>query len=392
MKKAITVSQLTSYIKHEILSDIYLQNLLVEGEIVNLTINKFTYFSLKDGDDLISCVFFNNDFNFNEGDKVIVKGSINIYANQSKYQIKIKEISFYGEGEELKKIIELKNKLEKNGFFDKKYKKEIPRFALNIGLITGKESAAYYDFLRILRDNSYHANIYLENTLVQGKNASNEIINALKKLDSKSLDLIVLTRGGGSSEDLSVFNDEKIANVIFNLKTPIVSAIGHEIDISIAELTSDKYFSTPTKLAEYIVSKYTLSKDQIHTTKIMIDKSINNYFIKLNTSLNEINYKIHLASPEKIINNVKYKLDTLKNDIYNSVYAKFNFSERAILELNKKIEYNINLKIRKSSVYIKDVFNRRVELKDVKINNYYYLFNDNFKYKIFVESEEHAKL
>lgn len=390
MKKSITVSQLTNYIKHEILSDIYLQNLLVEGEIVNLTISKFTYFSLKDGDALLSCVLFNNNFNFKEGDKVIVRGSLNIYANQSKYQIKVKETSFSGEGEEFKRILELKNKLEKIGYFDKKYKTKIPNYPLNIGLITGKESAAYYDFLKILRDNSYNAHIYLINTLVQGKNASNEIIQALKKLDDKSLDLIVLTRGGGSSEDLSVFNDENIANVIFNLETPIVSAIGHEIDLSIAELTSDMYFSTPTKLAEYIVSKYNLSKTQVSSTKIMIDKNINNYLIKLNTQLNEIKYKIDLASPEKTINNVKYKLDTLKNKIYNSVYSKFNYKERVILELNKKIESKINSKIRESSVYIKNENNRRIELKDVKINNYYYLFNNKLKYKIFVESEDNA--
>ena len=256
MNKSITVKQLGNYLKHEILSDRLLQNLSIRGEITNLKTQKYTYFSLMEDDELISCIYFDNDFKYAEGDKIVVKASLSLYPRSSIYQLRVKEIELLGEGENLLEFRRLKKKLLELGYFDEKYKKDIPKYPQNIGLITGLESAAYYDFMKVLKDNRYNANIYLLPSLVQGKNAAFEVSESLKYMDRLNLDIIVLTRGGGSKDDLSVFNDELIATTIFNLNTPIISAIGHEIDLSIAELVSDKYLSTPTKAAEIITRNY----------------------------------------------------------------------------------------------------------------------------------------
>ena len=387
MNKSITVKQLGNYLKHEILSDRLLQNLSIRGEITNLKTQKYTYFSLMEDDELISCIYFDNDFKYAEGDKIVVKASLSLYPRSSIYQLRVKEIELLGEGENLLEFRRLKKKLLELGYFDEKYKKDIPKYPQNIGLITGLESAAYYDFIKVLKDNRYNANIYLLPSLVQGKNAASEVSESLKYMDRLNLDIIVLTRGGGSKDDLSVFNDELIATTIFNLNTPIISAIGHEIDLSIAELVSDKYLSTPTKAAEIIIRNYSNAFLEINSIYNNLNRNLDNVLQKYNNKFNGAYLTIERNNPNLIIDKISKEAEYIANDVNNSIqniiYAK-NIFVQELYNKSKDIYTNI---IKNNSLQVKDDIGQIVDVNKLMVNSEYILFNDRISYKILVKEK-----
>ncbi len=387
MTKAITVKQLGQYLKREITTDPFLRDLYVVGEITSLSKKKFTYFSLTEDNESISCVYFDSDFPFEEGDEVVVKGSINLFLRDSRYQIKVDETKLVGEGSQLVELNKLKKKLIDKGYFDLDRKKTIPKFPHKIGLVTGYNSAAYYDFLKVLNDNKYNCEIYLFHTLVQGEYAAQEIVQALEYLDNENLDLIVLTRGGGSKDDLSVFNSESIADKLFKMNTPVISAIGHEIDLSISDLVSDMYLSTPTKASEYITTNY------VHSIKnvININKNIE-YFIKskvyeseniinsikLNIKSNTPEYRIEGYSKDVFI--LKNNIDYIINENINSIQEQVNFTYQRLQDSMKRI-------MEENYIDLLDIDKRRISFDELQINQNYYIKNKNTMYKILVEEK-----
>nr|WP_276938417.1 exodeoxyribonuclease VII large subunit [Helcococcus sueciensis] len=387
MTKAITVKQLGQYLKREITTDPFLRDLYVVGEITSLSKKKFTYFSLTEENESISCVYFDSNFPFEEGDEVVVKGSINLFLRDSRYQIKVDETKLVGEGSQLAELNKLKKKLIDKGYFDLDRKKVIPKFPYKIGLITGYNSAAYYDFLKVLNDNRYNCEIYLFHTLVQGEYASQEIVQALKYLDNENLDLIVLTRGGGSKDDLSVFNSELIADKLFEMNTPVISAIGHEIDLSISDLVADMYLSTPTKASEYITTNY------VHSIKnvININKNIE-YFIKSKlyeseNIINSIKLNIKSNTPEYLIEGYIKDISILKNNIdyiinenINSIQEKVNFTYQRLQDSMKRI-------MEENYIDLLDIDKRPISFDELQINKNYYIKNKNTIYKILVEEK-----
>lgn len=387
MTKAITVKQLGQYLKREITTDPFLRDLYVVGEITSLSKKKFTYFSLTEENESISCVYFDSNFPFKEGDEVVVKGSINLFLRDSRYQVKVDETKLVGEGSQLSELNKLKKKLIDKGYFDLDRKKTIPKFPYKIGLITGYNSAAYYDFLKVLNDNRYNCEIYLFHTLVQGEYASQEIVQALEYLDNENLDLIVLTRGGGSKDDLSVFNSESIADKLFEMNTPVISAIGHEIDLSISDLVVDMYLSTPTKASEYITTNY------VHSIKnvININKNIE-YFIKSKlyeseNVINSIKLNIKSNTPEYLIEGYIKDISILKNNIdyiinenINSVQEKVNFTYQRLQDSMKRI-------MEENYIDLLDIDKKSISFDELQINKNYYIKNKNTIYKILVKEK-----
>ncbi len=387
MTKAITVKQLGKYLKREIITDPFLRDLYVVGEITSLSKKRFAYFSLTEENESISCVYFDSDFPFEDGDEIVVKGSINLFLRDSKYQIKVDEAKLVGEGSQLIQLNKLKKKLSDKGYFNLDRKKIIPNFPFKIGLITGFESAAYYDFIKVLNDNKYNCEIYLFHTLVQGEYAAEEIEKALEYLDDENLDLIVLTRGGGSKDDLSVFNSELIADRLFKMSTPTITAIGHEIDLSIADLVTDVYLSTPTKAAEYIVKNYVYSIENILNTYKNIEYFIQGKLYEYENLINNINLNIKSYNPEHKINSYYKDIEFIKNNIIYTINKYLNDIQERVNSQNQIIQISMKKLMDDNYINLLDMEKKVIAFDELQVNQKYYIKNKNTIYRILVEEK-----
>ena len=252
----LSVSALTRQIK-EILEGSFSQ-LWVEGEISNFVHHSsgHMYFTLKDDEAEIRCVMFKGNNQFmrfkpKNGMKVFLNGKVTVYAPRGQYQLMVTRLEPAGLGTLYLAFEALKKELATEGLFAVEFKKPFPKIPTTIGLITSKTGAAVQDMLQILRRRAPYVELVLRSTLVQGDEAAADIVKALQEMDkSGNVDLIILSRGGGSLEDLWPFNEEKVARAIFDIKTPIISAVGHETDVTIADMVADLRAPTPSAAAE----------------------------------------------------------------------------------------------------------------------------------------------
>lgn len=384
MRKPIGVKQLTNYLSSTFREDPILQNIIVEGEVANLRISKFIYFDLKEDNVLVNCVIFSNDFEIEDGQKIIVKGSVSLYSSSSKYQINVKDIVVSGLGLSFIEIEKLKIKLEKKGYFSEIYKKSISEFPLDIGIITSSQSAAIKDFFKVLNDENYFGKIYFYDSLVQGNDAVNTIVDGIKRLDKLDLDAIVITRGGGSNEDLSVFNSEIIADSIFNSTTPIISAIGHERDFTISDLVSDIRLSTPTKAAEFITKNFRHAKTLIEDVKKNNSFTIGKLIEKGLNYLEIIKLQIENNSPQTKIENKLKKIDLIRlsnqRNFENFINKKFDL----INDIRQSVENRYIKFVEENQFYVKDFKNNLVDGNHLIENQEYIIENRKSKYKILV--------
>ncbi len=254
-KKIYTVGEITAHIK-EIIENAHINDIWVEGEVSNLgeAIGNL-YFDLKDERALLHCVMFQHclPFSLKNGMKVVVKGDIRVYEKKGYYQLYAKEIKVGGVGELFMKFLELKEKLRKEGLFDEKFKKELPKIPSKIAVVTSPDGAALQDILNVL-SRRFPISVILAPVRVQGEGSAEEIEKALHMLNLRNdIDVIIMGRGGGSWEDLQPFNEERVARAIFASKIPIISAVGHETDFTIADFVADKRAPTPSAAAEMAV-------------------------------------------------------------------------------------------------------------------------------------------
>lgn len=263
MASVYTVGQVNTYIKHMFTQDFALSNLCVKGEISNCTYHSsgHIYFTLKDKTGVISAVMFKGNrgglkFRLEEGQNVLVTGYVNVYEQSGKYQLYAREIVLEGSGLLYQRYEQLKKELEEMGLFDAMYKKPIPKYALKIGICTAKTGAAIQDIINITKRRNPYVQLYLYSSLVQGAEAAADIVNGIRYLDSLNLDVMIVGRGGGSIEDLWAFNEEIVAKAIFDCNTPIISAVGHEVDTTIADFVADMRAPTPSAAAELAVFDY----------------------------------------------------------------------------------------------------------------------------------------
>lgn len=258
--KIYSVDEITTYIKLLLTKDKNLQNIWIKGEISNfkLASSGHMYFSLKDENSLINCVMFrgtNKDLQFQpkEGMKILIKGNVDIYKKTGNYQIIIEEMHLDGQGELYLKFLQLKEKLEKEGLFNKIHKKPIPKYPKIIGIITSLQGAVIQDIIKITKRRYPHVKLLVYPSAVQGDQAKDNIVSGITILNTLELDLIILARGGGSFEDLFPFSEEIVARAIYDSKIPIISAVGHETDFSIADFVADLRAPTPSAAAEIAV-------------------------------------------------------------------------------------------------------------------------------------------
>ena len=274
MKTVYSVGQVNRYVKNMFIQDYVLRKVYVKGEVSNCKYHTsgHIYFSLKDETGVLSCVMFAGQrrglaFRMKDGDRVVVGGAVDVYERDGRYQMYAKEITLEGAGALYERFLALKAELEEMGMFAPEYKQPIPRFIRRLGVVTAPTGAAVQDIRNIsLRRNPY-LQIILYPALVQGDGAAVSIVKGIRMLDEAGVDTIIVGRGGGSIEDLWAFNEEKVARAIFECRTPIISAVGHEVDFTIADFVADLRAPTPSAAAELAVDDmaqvmYTLSSYQ----------------------------------------------------------------------------------------------------------------------------------
>ena len=261
MKKNIySVGQVNTYIKNMFTQDFFLQRINVQGEVSNCKYHSSShiYFTLKDQAGAINCIMFAGNrkgltFPMKDGDKVVVTGSIEVYERDGKYQLYARTISLYGEGDLYRRYEALKQELEEMGMFAEEYKQPIPKFAKKIGIVTAPTGAAIQDIRNISMRRNPYVQLILYPALVQGEGAKESIVNGIHALEQLDVDLIIVGRGGGSIEDLWAFNEEIVARAIFECSVPVISAVGHETDTTIADYVADLRAPTPSAAAERAV-------------------------------------------------------------------------------------------------------------------------------------------
>ena len=281
MQKVYSVGQINTYIRNMFTQDFVLNRVSVRGEISNLKYHTsgHIYFTLKDASAAIACVMFAGArgglaFRMSNGQQVIVDGAVNVYERDGKYQLYATKIRQDGAGELYEKFLELKEELEEMGMFAPEYKQPIPKFVRRLGVVTALTGAAIRDIINIATRRNPGIRIILYPAKVQGEGAAESVAAGLAALDTLGVDVIIVGRGGGSIEDLWAFNEETVARAIFSCHTPVISAVGHETDTTIADFVADLRAPTPSAAAELAVADVTawlqaLDEDALQLQRIM---------------------------------------------------------------------------------------------------------------------------
>ncbi len=334
-KLTLSVTQISNYIKSIFDNEELLLGVSVFGEITNLKPSaRAIYFDIKDADSALPCVCFDqylmSDFKF--GDKVTVTGKLNYYAKTGKLSFIASKIEKFGVGDLYKQYIELKEKLEKEGVFDLRYKKELPQFPRRVGVVTSETGAVIRDIVRVARKKNRTTDIVLYPVKVQGVGADREIIKGIEFLDNYDVDLIIVARGGGSFEDYQPFNTEQVVRAVFNCGKPVVSAIGHENDWSLIDFVADVRASTPSVASEvafyseeelmskaYNILKMSLlrleernnqAKEQIDNIKESLVDGMEFVLIENKSKIDDVSTKIN-QQISTVIDNCSNKIDKL---------------------------------------------------------------------------------
>ncbi len=268
MRNVYSVKQVNSYVKNMFSQDFMLNHIYVKGEVSNCKYHTsgHIYFSLKDESGTIACVMFASarsglSFRMQEGQNVIVLGSVSVYERDGKYQLYAKEIILDGAGALYERFEALKKELEEMGMFAAEYKQPIPRYVKSVGIVTAPTGAAVRDIINISKRRNPYVQLILYPALVQGEGAAASIVRGIRMMEQQNVDVIIVGRGGGSIEDLWAFNEEAVARAIFECTIPIISAVGHETDTLISDYVADLRAPTPSAAAELAV--YELSSVQI---------------------------------------------------------------------------------------------------------------------------------
>lgn len=361
MRKALSVKQFNEYFKSNMKHDPIFQNLYINGQLSNVRINNsHLYFSLKEDRDIIDCVIYyyedkDLDFSVEIGKDVLVKGTVLFNNFSSRIVISVNEIKEKGLSQKYLEFLQMKEDFRKKGYFDLEKKKEIPKFPQKIGLITSEESAAIVDFLSVINQKPNDMHIYLSPVKVQGESSATMVKKAIESLDKRNLDLIVITRGGGSSEDLSSFNDSLVIDATFMAQTPIISAIGHKIDQTLLDLVADLSLQTPTEAGSYVIKNYSdISKEMKNIVNKMGEitlSRIRDYEYKLLQIRKSLESKSPLRGIDKRINSLTY----LKKDFNTVLRSNLSYNEQKLRIVSSELKrFKDIIEIGKKNIHIND--------------------------------------
>lgn len=347
-KDYITIGTLTRYIKYKIDNDLNLQNVYVKGEISNFKHHSrgHFYFTIKDEESRINAIMFaSNTRNINfepvDGMKVLVKGRISVFEQTGNYQIYVTDMMEDGVGNLYALFEKLKKNLEMEGLFDKSHKKEIPKIPKRIGVVTAPTGAAIRDIISTINRRYPLCEVILFPSLVQGNVAKDDIVKNIKLADTYNLDTLIVGRGGGSLEDLWAFNEEVVARAIYECKTPVISAVGHEIDFTISDFVADVRAATPTGAAEIAVPSKNELIELLNQYKVRITKNVKTKIDSDRRYLSKILDSYILKSPmsiyevkEEKLSNYMERLKSIMMNIINSNNIKLNSIKSSFIFTN----------------------------------------------------------
>lgn len=315
MASIYSVAQINSYIKNMFVQDYLLSRISVRGEVSNCKYHTsgHIYFTLKDKSGALSAVMFAGqrkglNFRLQEGQKIIVTGSVDVYERDGKYQLYAREIKMEGIGDLFEKYQKLRDELEEMGMFAPEYKQPIPRYAMTVGVVTASTGAAIRDIMNISARRNPYVQLVLYPALVQGEQAKYSIVKGIQTLDSMGLDVMIVGRGGGSIEDLWAFNEEIVARAIFECSTPVISAVGHETDVTIADYVADLRAPTPSAAAELAVFDYRQFQGQMQRYRDSLAGGMIRCTEKKRYELEQYRLRLQVHHPQRQLNEKKQHL------------------------------------------------------------------------------------
>ena len=316
MQKVYSVGQINTYIRNMFTQDFVLNRVSVRGEISNLKYHTsgHIYFTLKDASAAIACVMFAGArgglaFRMSNGQQVIVDGAVNVYERDGKYQLYATKIRQDGAGELYEKFLELKEELEEMGMFAPEYKQPIPKFVRRLGVVTAPTGAAIRDIINIATRRNPGIRIILYPAKVQGEGAAESVAAGLAALDALGVDVIIVGRGGGSIEDLWAFNEETVARALFSCHTPVISAVGHETDTTIADFVADLRAPTPSAAAELAVADVTAWLQALDEDALQLQRMMQRMIKDARSRLRECELRMRYAKPQQRLMQQKQRLD-----------------------------------------------------------------------------------
>lgn len=338
--KYITVTQLTKYIKYKIDNDPHLNEVFIKGEISNFKAHSrgHFYFTIKDEQARINAIMFSSStknlkFIPQDGMKVLVTGKISVFEANGGYQIYVNDMLEDGVGNLYIAYEQLKKKLEQEGLFDQRYKKPIPKIPRRVGVVTASTGAAIKDIISTIKRRWPLVEILLFPSLVQGENAAPDIVKQIKRSEDYDIDTLIVGRGGGSIEDLWPFNEEIVARAIFECKTPVISAVGHEIDFTIADFVADLRAPTPTAAAELAVPAIPDIKNYINQLQIRLTKTMQNKIDYNRKHLTEITSRYIFTNPISMYQTKEMLFDSLIERLKHATTSLVSKKEKKYIEL-----------------------------------------------------------
>lgn len=343
-ERTFSVSHLNSQLHKHITRGPF-KNIYVKGEVSNLYTAKsgHAYFKLKDDKSVINCVAFRRvlkkGIKPENGINVIIKGSVEVYKEQGKYQIKVNSIKKDGQGQLFEKLQKLTERLEKEGLFKDDHKKEIKQVPQKIGVITSKTGAAIKDIKTTIERRWPYCTIYIFHSLVQGEDAPKDLVRQLKRADDFGLDTIIIGRGGGSIEDLWAFNDENLARAVYNSKTPIISAVGHERNTTIIDYVADKRAATPTAAAELAVPNIEDIDNKYSNLKTRLENSLTRILDSCRQRLDFVTKSAAIRNPKTLYKEKQFRFDSCIYKIKSSSNKIHDDKRNKLNNLVKSFKY-----------------------------------------------------
>lgn len=360
LKNVYTVGQISEYISNMFKQDFMLKNINIKGEVSNCTYHStgHIYFTIKDGSGVLKGVMFagnrkNLQFQMKEGDQVVVNGSVESYKFSSQYQIIARSIELDGAGNLYLKLEELKKELEELGMFDPMYKRPIPKYVRRIGVVTSPTGAVIEDIRNVGFRRNPHIQIILCPALVQGDGAKESIVSGIQRLEQLGVDVIIVGRGGGSIEDLWAFNERIVAEAIFHCSVPVISAVGHQTDYTIADMVADKRAATPSQAAELAVFEFVQAKMELAQMKQRMNLSFQRQIRSMRERLEHKETKLQFLSPKRRLEDNRRRLMDFEEKMRNRMERKFQEKRNHLAILAKTLDgYSPAKKISSGYAYL----------------------------------------
>ena len=377
-KNVYSVGQVNNYIKNMFAQDFMLHHISIKGEVSNCKYHSsgHIYFTIKDAQGAMSAIMFSGNrkgltFQMKEGDKVIVTGSVEVYERDGKYQIYARQIELDGAGNLYLQFEALKRELEEMGMFAGEYKQAIPKYAKTIGIVTAPTGAAVQDIRNIATRRNPYVQLILYPALVQGEGAAPSIVNGIHALERLGVDVIIVGRGGGSIEDLWAFNEEIVARAIFECQIPIISAVGHETDTTIADYVADLRAPTPSAAAELAVYDYRTTMLELENRKRHMQMILARKVEFARERLSHYETRLRYLSPKNRLNENRRILMDLEECLERAMKEKLNEKRQRLLYLSQQLEvYSPLKKLQQGFSYVEDRTHKAIKsIEQVEIGD-----------------------